>query len=194
MCLSVAAPLNPSATCAQRPRPPDRSAAVGLRLIHLQHPAQLARPWTTGQGDGHLQPLRLQGAVGQGYPSPSARLVRVVTFSFLCPLLEKYGTFIARCNALIEKVSSFRYNDMKFGIFIHWGPYSVPSYGSEWFWHNYQCQKGGGDPGHKAGKPNSASVKAFADKNFPHVRPGCSSCCCSSSCRRHRRRYSCQRG
>eukprot|EP01052_Picozoa_sp_SAG31_P031478 SAG31_NODE_3339_length_4386_cov_39.128528_7_plen_155_part_00 len=34
--------------------------------------------------------------------------VRVVTFSFLCPLLEKYGTFIARCNALIEKVSSFR--------------------------------------------------------------------------------------
>eukprot|EP01052_Picozoa_sp_SAG31_P053782 SAG31_NODE_13962_length_834_cov_1.598639_2_plen_133_part_01 len=33
--------------------------------------------------------------------------VRVVTFSFLCPLLEKYGTFIARCNALIEKVSSF---------------------------------------------------------------------------------------
>eukprot|EP01052_Picozoa_sp_SAG31_P017224 SAG31_NODE_1169_length_9565_cov_3.703571_3_plen_260_part_00 len=35
-------------------------------------------------------------------------VVRVVTFSFLCPLLEKYGTFIARCNALIEKVSSFR--------------------------------------------------------------------------------------
>eukprot|EP01052_Picozoa_sp_SAG31_P047750 SAG31_NODE_9696_length_1232_cov_1.719544_1_plen_86_part_00 len=33
--------------------------------------------------------------------------VRVVTFSFLCPLLEKYGTFIARCYALIEKVSSF---------------------------------------------------------------------------------------
>eukprot|EP01052_Picozoa_sp_SAG31_P003444 SAG31_NODE_133_length_23315_cov_4.858847_6_plen_1809_part_00 len=32
----------------------------------------------------------------------------VVAFSFLCPLLEKYGTFIARCNALIEKVSPFR--------------------------------------------------------------------------------------
>eukprot|EP01052_Picozoa_sp_SAG31_P025480 SAG31_NODE_2235_length_6123_cov_2.723274_8_plen_173_part_00 len=28
-----------------------------------------------------------------------------VTFSFLCQLSEKYGTFIARCNALIEKVS-----------------------------------------------------------------------------------------
>eukprot|EP01052_Picozoa_sp_SAG31_P034191 SAG31_NODE_3959_length_3718_cov_1.526389_2_plen_318_part_00 len=34
--------------------------------------------------------------------------VSAVTFSFLCPLLEKYGTFIARCNALIEKVSPFR--------------------------------------------------------------------------------------
>eukprot|EP01052_Picozoa_sp_SAG31_P004126 SAG31_NODE_168_length_21484_cov_21.524994_5_plen_74_part_00 len=44
-------------------------------------------------------------------PATNADLVlgvRVVTFSFLCPLLEKYGTFIARCNALIEKVSSFR--------------------------------------------------------------------------------------
>eukprot|EP01052_Picozoa_sp_SAG31_P005531 SAG31_NODE_244_length_19246_cov_20.233823_9_plen_189_part_00 len=36
------------------------------------------------------------------------RHVRVVTFSFLCPRLEKYGTFIARCNAIIENVSSFR--------------------------------------------------------------------------------------
>eukprot|EP01052_Picozoa_sp_SAG31_P024308 SAG31_NODE_2059_length_6539_cov_4.699845_4_plen_152_part_00 len=26
----------------------------------------------------------------------------------MCPLLEKYGTFIARCNALIEKVSPCR--------------------------------------------------------------------------------------
>eukprot|EP01052_Picozoa_sp_SAG31_P003670 SAG31_NODE_144_length_22617_cov_21.520117_12_plen_210_part_00 len=31
--------------------------------------------------------------------------VRAVTFSFLCQLLEKCGTFIARCDALIEKVS-----------------------------------------------------------------------------------------
>eukprot|EP01052_Picozoa_sp_SAG31_P033804 SAG31_NODE_3867_length_3800_cov_23.537422_6_plen_176_part_00 len=32
--------------------------------------------------------------------------VSVVTFSLLCQLFEKYGAFIARCNALIEKVSS----------------------------------------------------------------------------------------
>eukprot|EP01052_Picozoa_sp_SAG31_P024940 SAG31_NODE_2156_length_6309_cov_30.741707_4_plen_70_part_00 len=33
--------------------------------------------------------------------------VRAVTFSFSRPLLEKYGTFIARCDALIEKGSPF---------------------------------------------------------------------------------------
>eukprot|EP01052_Picozoa_sp_SAG31_P026441 SAG31_NODE_2395_length_5790_cov_73.555614_2_plen_74_part_00 len=42
--------------------------------------------------------------------------VRVVTFSFLCPLLEKYGTFIARCNALIEKVSSCSVPDCVFRL------------------------------------------------------------------------------
>jgi alpha-L-fucosidase len=27
------------------------------------------------------------------------------------------------------------YDEGKFGIFIHWGLFSVPSYGSEWFWY-----------------------------------------------------------
>lgn len=26
------------------------------------------------------------------------------------------------------------YDDAKIGIFLHWGVYSVPTYGSEWFW------------------------------------------------------------
>ena len=26
------------------------------------------------------------------------------------------------------------YDDSKFGIFIHWGVFSVPSFSSEWFW------------------------------------------------------------
>lgn len=26
------------------------------------------------------------------------------------------------------------FDQAKFGIFIHWGVYSVPSFGSEWFW------------------------------------------------------------
>ena len=30
------------------------------------------------------------------------------------------------------------YDEAKFGIFLHWGVYSVPSFGSEWFWERWQ--------------------------------------------------------
>ncbi|KAK3538346.1 hypothetical protein QTP70_035221 [Hemibagrus guttatus] len=33
------------------------------------------------------------------------------------------------------------FDQAKFGIFIHWGVFSVPSYGSEWFWWYWQGQK-----------------------------------------------------
>ena len=29
------------------------------------------------------------------------------------------------------------YDEAKFGIFMHWGVYSVPSFGSEWFWKHW---------------------------------------------------------
>ncbi|KAG4069724.1 hypothetical protein HA402_002303, partial [Bradysia odoriphaga] len=32
------------------------------------------------------------------------------------------------------------YDEAKVGIFIHWGVYSVPSFGSEWFWYNWRSQ------------------------------------------------------
>ena len=35
------------------------------------------------------------------------------------------------------------YDEAKFGIFLHWGVYSVPSYNSEWFWWHW---KGQNDP------------------------------------------------
>jgi Alpha-L-fucosidase len=30
------------------------------------------------------------------------------------------------------------YDEAKFGIFLHWGVFSVPSFGNEWFWHSWQ--------------------------------------------------------
>lgn len=33
------------------------------------------------------------------------------------------------------------YDDAKIGIFIHWGVYSVPSLGTEWFWINWEGSK-----------------------------------------------------
>ena len=30
------------------------------------------------------------------------------------------------------------YDEAKVGIFMHWGVFSVPSFGSEWFWNYWQ--------------------------------------------------------
>ena len=30
------------------------------------------------------------------------------------------------------------YDEAKFGIFMHWGLYSVPSFGTEWFWYRWK--------------------------------------------------------
>lgn len=55
------------------------------------------------------------------------------------------------------------FNDAKFGIFIHWGVYAVPSYAvvgpggySEWYWYNLRGTKEG----------SHAQVQAFHDKNY----------------------------
>ncbi|XP_015509489.1 alpha-L-fucosidase isoform X1 [Neodiprion lecontei] len=34
------------------------------------------------------------------------------------------------------------YEDGKIGVFIHWGVFSVPSFGSEWFWKNWKSESG----------------------------------------------------
>ncbi|KAJ8882388.1 hypothetical protein PR048_014195 [Dryococelus australis] len=45
------------------------------------------------------------------------------------------------------------FDEAKFGIFIHWGVYSVPSYGSEWFWYHWKQQNEG--------------YKEFMEQNYP---------------------------
>ncbi|XP_063297284.1 plasma alpha-L-fucosidase [Pelobates fuscus] len=46
------------------------------------------------------------------------------------------------------------FDDAKFGIFIHWGVFSVPSFGSEWFWWYWQGMK-------------SKAYVDFMSNNFP---------------------------
>lgn len=33
------------------------------------------------------------------------------------------------------------YDESKLGIFVHWGIFSVPSFSSEWFWHDWKQSK-----------------------------------------------------
>jgi len=46
------------------------------------------------------------------------------------------------------------YDEAKFGIFIHWGVFSVPSFKSEWFWNQWKGTK-------------SPDVVEFMNKNYP---------------------------
>jgi len=54
------------------------------------------------------------------------------------------------------------FDDAKVGIFLHWGVFSVPSFGSEWFWYNWKVSPNGPD--------NADDYKYTADfmkKNYP---------------------------
>ncbi|KAK6189935.1 hypothetical protein SNE40_001897 [Patella caerulea] len=46
------------------------------------------------------------------------------------------------------------YDQSKIGIFIHWGVFSVPSFGSEWFWYYWKGSK-------------IKSFEMFMEKNYP---------------------------
>ena len=38
------------------------------------------------------------------------------------------------------------YDEAKVGVFMHWGPYSVPGVASEWFWYQWN-RRDPGNPG-----------------------------------------------
>jgi alpha-L-fucosidase len=52
------------------------------------------------------------------------------------------GPFTASWQSLSRYNVASWYRDAKFGIFIHWGVYSVPAFGSEWYPRNmYQADQ-----------------------------------------------------
>ena len=42
--------------------------------------------------------------------------------------------YVADWTSLDSRPLPSWYDEAKFGIFVHWGIFSVPAYGSEWFW------------------------------------------------------------
>lgn len=46
------------------------------------------------------------------------------------------------------------YDEAKFGIFMHWGLYSVPSFGDEWFWYFWKGE-------------HIPSYVEYMEKNYP---------------------------
>ncbi|XP_042225622.1 alpha-L-fucosidase-like isoform X1 [Homarus americanus] len=75
---------------------------------------------------------------------------------FLGFLARTCGQYQPTWDSLDTRPLPAWYDGAKIGIFIHWGVFSVPSFGSEWFWQNWQGV-------------NSSDYVKFMDKNF---RPG----------------------
>ena len=86
----------------------------------------------------------------------SARFVILNTFFlYICFLGGVLCKFQPNWPSLDSRVAPEWYDEAKFGIFIHWGVFSVPSFSSEWFWNQWK----GPDP--------DKDVVAFMNKNYP---------------------------
>ncbi len=85
------------------------------------------------------------------------------------PYLEEIDRVIARgpYEATWESLSAYEppvwYRKAKFGIFIHWGIYSVPAFGSEWYSRNMYVQ---GSPEYEHHLATYGSHKEFGYKDF----------------------------
>ena len=70
---------------------------------------------------------------------------KYVLASFLFASISGPLTLVKAWEATWESLDSRPnpkwYDESKFGIFIHWGVFSVPAFGSEWFWWYWQGTK-----------------------------------------------------
>ena len=84
-------------------------------------------------------------------------IFKLVLFTAL--FVASLATYTADWPSLDSRPIPSWYEDAKFGIFIHWGLYSVPSYGSEHFWYNWK---------HKHEEPYIEFMKKNYAPNFQY--------------------------
>lgn len=61
--------------------------------------------------------------------------VVLLLFSLASPVI---GDYEPTWESLDHRPLPEWYDKFKIGIFLHWGVFSVPSYGSEWFWNHWK--------------------------------------------------------
>nr|CAD7263367.1 unnamed protein product [Timema shepardi] len=86
----------------------------------------------------------------------SHAVVSLLCLSFCavdCSNAPNVGDYEATWESLDTRPLPQWYDDAKFGIFIHWGVFSVPSYGNEWFWYRW--------------KTNVSNFVTFMNDNYP---------------------------
>lgn len=109
--------------------------------------------------------------MGMALPCPAQR-VRANERSELARVARgvQQGPFHPDWNSLAAYRIPEWYRDAKFGIFIHWGVYSVPAFGNEWYSRNMYVQ---GSPAFKHHVETYGPQSKFGYKDFiPMFRAG----------------------
>lgn len=73
------------------------------------------------------------------------------------------GPFIPRWESLTRHYSPMWFADAKFGIFIHWGPYTVPQYRNEWYARNMYIE---GSPEFEHHRRTYGAQSSFGYQDF----------------------------
>ena len=76
----------------------------------------------------------------------------IVTFSVIISHIS--AQYQPNWESLDKRPLPVWYDEAKFGIFVVWGLYSVPSFNNEWFWYRWKAQK-------------VPAVVEFMEKNYP---------------------------
>ena len=77
--------------------------------------------------------------------------------------VNQEGPYQPNWDSLAKYTVPAWYADMKFGIFLHWGVFSVPAFGSEWYSRNMYIQ---GSPEFEHHVQTYGPHKAFGYKDF----------------------------
>lgn len=67
-------------------------------------------------------------------PGGRAALALLLLLLGLPELLQARPRYEPSWDSLDARPLPAWFDEAKFGVFIHWGVFSVPSFGSEWFW------------------------------------------------------------
>ena len=84
----------------------------------------------------------------------SSKMIINSLFIFSLCFVVSFSQYQPTWDSLDKRPLPDWYDQAKFGIFMHWGVYSVPSFGSEWFWENWQGSK-------------QPAYVSFMEKNYP---------------------------
>ena len=77
--------------------------------------------------------------------------------------LRSQQAFAPSWDSLTKHAAPAWFNDAKFGIYFHWGPYSVPAFDNEWYSRNMYIEGQRANTYHKLvyGPPSKFGYKDF---------------------------------